>query len=593
MTRLGVRGRLFTVSVLLILLVGAISAVYLEVQLRSWLRNRMEGELATRAEAARTALEVAGLPFDAGSVQPLAVRLGSAVSARVTVLDAGGRVVGDSQLSLGAITDLEPHDRRPEVVGAEARGAGVARRHSDTLHTDMLYVAVPFTAAGEAGVVRVATALEEVDEVVTRMRWMLVVASLVGLVVALVMSFLASHLLSRGLRDLLASARSMLDGPVSEGPTAPHPPDEIAGIASSLTHLGTALEEVVETLAHERDRFEGILEAMAEAVIALDAQHRVTLINGAGLQLLGLETPPNDEPLLDALTPPLREALAPVLSGRAEARDIELEGRQLQARITPQRGDEGIVMVLHDVTRLRRLETMRRDFVANVSHELRTPVSVICLNAETLRDGALADRKRAPQFLDAMLRNAERLRALVSDLLDISRIESGKFPVHPETIPLGVVARRAIESVEKLLEDKAMRLEVRVDPRLVVRADAKALEHVLINLLENAVKYTPETGHVELVAHREDDRVRIEVRDDGPGIPTEHRSRIFERFYRVDPGRAKHMGGTGLGLSIVKHLVASMEGAVGVEANSPHGAVFWLTLPGADGALPRAAEQGA
>ncbi len=576
MTHLGVRGRLFLVSFLLVLAAGTVTGVYLEGQLRGWLNLRMQRELLDHATVARGAIESVGGPGTVAALDPLVKRLGRGLSVRLTVVAVDGEVLGDSWVPAARVAGLERHDGRPEMRAAAKLGQGIARRHSATLDRDMLYVALPFEGDATSGFVRVATATEEVDQVVTRLRWMLFFAALVGLFVAVVMSFTASHLLSRGLRDLLVRARAMVGGAATVDGT---PRDEIAGIAHSLTHLGGALEGVVGTLAQERDRFEGILEAMADAVVAMDARRHVTLINRAGLTLLGLDARPTDGPLLEALAPALREALAPALAGDAGSRDIDLPDRQLQARVTPQRQGGGVVLVLHDVTRLRRLETLRRDFVANVSHELRTPVSVISLNAETLLDGGWKDEKRAPQFLAALQRNAQRLSALVTDLLDISRIESGNFEVHPETVAVFAVARVALDAVEKLGADRGTRVELDVPPDLAARADRQALEHVLINLLENAVKYTPETGHVHLVAHADGGEVVIEVRDDGPGIPPEHRDRIFERFYRVDRGRAKHMGGTGLGLSIVKHLVASMKGTVAVEPNTPRGTVFRVRLP--------------
>jgi len=236
-------------------------------------------------------------------------------------------------------------------------------------------------------------------------------------------------------------------------------------------------------------------------------------------------------------------------------------------------------MVLHDVTRLRRLETMRRDFVANVSHELRTPVSVIRLNAEALRDGALRDEKNGPRFVDATLRHAERLSNLVSDLLDISRIESGQYQNEAHWLSLGQTLDDIVGDMSPLAEKSQVVLRLGDVVDLEVRVDRKALEQVLTNLIQNAVKYAGEPGvGVTVDAVFKSDEVVIRVADEGPGIEAIHHPRIFERFYRVDAGRSKHMGGTGLGLAIVKHLVANMGGNVGLYANKPCGTVFWFSL---------------
>jgi two-component system phosphate regulon sensor histidine kinase PhoR len=240
-----------------------------------------------------------------------------------------------------------------------------------------------------------------------------------------------------------------------------------------------------------------------------------------------------------------------------------------------------------DITEIRHLEKVRRDFVANVSHELRTPVSVIQANAETLIDGALSDPVRGPAFLAAILRSAQRLARLVSDLLDLSRIESGQFALEIQPTPVGAAVQRAVEGIRGLATRKSLSVEADIGPELEVMADGLALDQILTNLIVNAVKYTPEGGQVRVRAQREQQSARgepsicIEVCDNGGGIEPRHRLRIFERFYRVDPGRSREMGGTGLGLSIVKHLVGAMRGEVCVTDNPTGGSIFRVTLPAA------------
>ena len=584
--KLGLRGRLFLVSVALILAFGSTSAVYLEFELRRWLEARMESELYRQMTTALVAVELDRTAQSATEFDALADRLGRATSARVTLIAADGVVLGDSELVLGRLDDVDDHGERPEVVSAQQRGQGVARRMSETLGSEMLYVATPYRHPSGDGVLRLATPLAAVDGAVERMRVLIVVASLLGLVLATVMSLFAAHLLSRRLRALLDRARAMAEGhAVGDGP--PGAVDEIAGLDRSLSQMDDALEDVLTTLARERDRSEAVLEGMEEAVIAVDGHKRVTLVNRAGLELTESDEPIGRRFSEVVRSPRIHEAVERALAGEPRTLQMDLEAgdelRHLLVRVTPQRAEQGVVVVLHDVTRLRRLETMRRDFVANVSHELRTPVSVIRLNAETLRDGALNDPRAGPRFVEALLRNAERLSDLISDLLDISRIESGKYPMHAESVRVGSIVRRVVDSVEQLAGERDTRLLCDIEPALEAVADPKALDQVLVNLVQNAVKYTPPGSTVSIIGRRAGERARLEVRDDGPGIPAEHRARIFERFYRVDAGRSKHMGGTGLGLSIVKHLVAQMNGAVGVGENTPQGAVFWVELPAAVG----------
>jgi two-component system phosphate regulon sensor histidine kinase PhoR len=239
----------------------------------------------------------------------------------------------------------------------------------------------------------------------------------------------------------------------------------------------------------------------------------------------------------------------------------------------------GTVIVLRDVTEMRHLETIRKDFVANVSHELRTPVSVIRANAETLLGGALEHETKGPQFVQAILRSSERLSTLIADLLDLSRIEAGKYHLEIQSVEVDEAIRHAVEAISSTAQSRRVSHDLSRSAQLHVMADPMALEQVLLNILDNAVKYTKDGGQVQVRAMEHRSGVRFEVEDDGPGIPPQHRMRIFERFYRLDPGRSRELGGTGLGLSIVKHLVESMGGTVGVEPASPHGSVFWFVLP--------------
>ena len=228
---------------------------------------------------------------------------------------------------------------------------------------------------------------------------------------------------------------------------------------------------------------------------------------------------------------------------------------------------------------MRRLETVRRDFVANVSHELRTPVAVIRANAETLLAGAAADPAMAPRLIDGLHRNAERLARILADLLDLSRLDAGQYRLESAPVPLAAAVEGALTAVETSATARGVTVAVAIPTGLSIRGDSKALDQILVNLVDNAVKYTRAGGHVWIESRVDGEHVRTEVRDDGPGIADKHRERVFERFYRADPSRSREAGGTGLGLSIVKHLVESMDGSVGVEPNVPSGSTFWMRLP--------------
>jgi len=324
---------------------------------------------------------------------------------------------------------------------------------------------------------------------------------------------------------------------------------------------------------------------MEEAVLAVDATDRITLANRAALDLLGLTATPEGERLAAILPQPeLARLVARTRQGEPDRDEFDLPGerpRRVLALTSMMRESGRTVIVLRDMTEIRHLERVRQDFVANVSHELRTPVSVLRATAETLLGGALDDPARSREFLGAIERNSERLSRLISDLLDISRIEAGTVHIERRELSLHEVARRTVAALERPAREKRMRVELAVGDDVRVRADSKALDQVIFNLLENAIKYTPADGTVTVGARAIDGRVRLEVADNGPGIAAEHRERVFERFYRIDPGRSRDMGGTGLGLAIVKHLVALMQGEVGVEPRAPQGTRFWVSLPSA------------
>ena len=581
--RMGVRGKLFLVSVAMVLAVVFLAGLYLEGQLVEWAQGRAEVELQGHARLVRVLLE--HRQDGDSDLDALAARAAAPIDARVTIIAADGQVVGDSEFPAGRLGEMEPHGDRPEVIAALRDGQGVARRTSASLTTEMLYVALPFTRPGETavGVVRVARPLREVDAAVRRLWIAFAVAGVFAIFGAVLLSALASHYLSRTLRGLVQDARRMVEtGDKSKLLVPSH--DEIGGLAGSLNRMADELEGAVATLSVERSRFEAVLESMDEGVLALNQRSQLTMINRAALGLLSLSTEHDGDTLAARIPiPTLHELVARALAGqpdRGEFETLTTPPRQILAYASPLRQQEGAVVVLHDVTEIRRLERIRRDFVANVSHELRTPVSIIRLNAETLLDGALERPEVARKFLEAQMRNADRLAALVSDLLEISRIEAGTYEIHPDFIRVAPIVERIVDSVQQIADEKHMTIECEVPADTTAWADAEALEHVLLNLVDNAVKYTPAEGKIAVRVRTEGEGVRIEVEDNGPGIEPRHRARIFERFYRVDKGRSREVGGTGLGLAIVKHLAEAMDGSVGVGPAQPHGSIFWVLLGG-------------
>ena len=590
---IGLRGKLFGVAVLLIAIVGLSSGVYLEHLLRQWVVSRIETDVLKHAKSARALLETNDPPDEIREMDPIADRMKQTTGARVTIIDSDGTVLGDSSLDVEGVRKVENHADRPEVQAALDTGSGTSRRFSSTVGREMLYVAVPYRTRTGHGVVRASLPVSDVGHIVRRLRIFMAAAALLGLVVAVFASGLASHLVSRNFRSIVSRAEDMVREEPGDGPEQlTLPIVDVNPSQDSVEDLSERLEVTVNELGRQRDRLEAILESMSEAVIVVDALRKVELVNSAAADLLMLTSDPTGQPLSTLLDDPAVEKLYDDAT-RGEQPSVEFgiereEPLSLIAQAAREPATGSVVIVMHDVTELRRLEQIRRDFVANISHELRTPVSIIQANAETLKNGALEDPEHAPRFLDSLMRTSERMADLVDDLLDISRLESGSYDINKEPVALRPLVEQTFADVERKALDKELELSNDVEANLSVMADRKALTQVLLNLVENAVKYTPASGRIWIRAQVEGDEVVVKVHDNGRGVPEEDRDRVFERFYRVDPGRSRDEGGTGLGLSIVKHLVENMDGEVGYRPAKVRGSIFWFRLPLAASVKPTA-----
>jgi two-component system phosphate regulon sensor histidine kinase PhoR len=407
--------------------------------------------------------------------------------------------------------------------------------------------------------------------------------TLAGFVTAIVAS---RDSFERQLQNLARRTRGRV-----EGGSQPHAPDdgsldEVANLEGAIDSLHSRLTGQNARLTQEARTLTAVLDGMIEGIWITDEQGTVVRHNDALREMLqpGSAGIVGQRPLALIRNEEINEAVMRACREGASSRlELTLEGlfpRTLAIRVTPLGKDlPGSAAVFHDVTELRRLEKVRKDFVANVSHELRTPITAIRGYAETLQSGALKDEEMAPKMVEIIHRQSERLSELVEDLLELSRLESRELKLKIAHVPLAVAASRAAETVKPKAAGKDIHLELHVPQDLAARGDERAVEQVLLNLLDNAVKYTTAGGRVDVFGTLEDGRCVVRVKDTGVGIEPKHLSRIFERFYRVDKGRSRDMGGTGLGLSIVKHLVGAMDGEVKVESQPNVGSVFVIFLP--------------
>ena len=576
-----VRTKLMGSYLLLVLLLGAGLYGYLSISLEDDLVSGIRAHLKDEARVAAL-MAAKGIRDPHRDAPALTRSLAQALRARVTLISREGEVTGDSEVSGPELLRLENHAERPEVKQALRGGTGSAIRYSATLHTDMMYLAVPF---GEGGVVRLALPLSEVEKTRLGLQKSLAAAFAVVVLLSLFLSYFLSYLTSRTLRDMAATASRIGRGEL--GTRVPvRSTDELGELATVMNDMAHRIEGQMERISSERGRLDAILQGMGEGVMVTDAEAVVTLVNPAFCTLFGIDAGVEGKKLLEiSRHPDLYAACREVLAGRCEQhQEISLPGgkstRVHWAPLLQQGALRGVVAVFHDISALKQVEKIRRDFVANVSHELRTPITVIKGYAETLLSGALADDpERSERFLGIINNHAQRLSNLISDLLSLSELEAGGLVMQPESVRLEGAVQQALQLLELKSEEKGLSVAIqgiRGLPEVMV--DRGRLEQVLMNLLDNAIKYSKDGGTLTVSAEVEGDLVRVRVRDTGIGIPQNDLPRLFERFYRVDEARSRERGGTGLGLSIVKHIVQAHGGSVAVQSSQGEGAEFSFTL---------------
>jgi two-component system phosphate regulon sensor histidine kinase PhoR len=534
---------------------------------------------------------VAGRP-DPAAARTLAVRAARPTESRVTVIDAEGTVLGDSGVEVADLAGVESHRDRPEVRAALAGRPGRDVRTSVTVKAPLLYVAAPIYERGRVvGALRLALPLAVVTSSYAAVHQVMLAGGLVALAVAFGIGIFVAGRVTRPIVEMQAIARQM-----SEGQFAVRAPvrsvDEIGALGRALNIMSARLREKIGDLEQERAKATAILDAMVEGVIAVDGHESILLLNERARAMFGVghgrgEGKPFQEVIRNADLHEIFRAGRAVPDTAPLQRELRLRhpaDRTLQATAVPLPlgpGETGVVIVLDDVTALRRLEHVRTEFVANVSHELRTPLTAIQGYLETLLGDALEERENARRFLEIAFRHTERLGRLLNDLTDLSNIELGKVTLRLAPVRFADVLESVLDIIRAKAESGRVGLIADVEPRdLVVSADHDRLAQILINLVDNAVKYTPQNGWVTIRARPLGaDRAEVRVRDTGVGIPPADLPRITERFYRVDRARSRELGGTGLGLAIVKHLVLAHGGELSIDSEVQQGTTVRFTLP--------------
>ncbi|HEX9126395.1 MAG TPA: ATP-binding protein [Methylomirabilota bacterium] len=566
-----------------------VAGLYLSRGLERVAVESVEARLAT---AARVLHDDARAAMRTGASQPFAERVARPAVARVTLIAPDGRVVADSERTQESLASMENHADRTEVRAALAGGMGRDVRRSATLGAPLIYVAAPVSDGGRiVAVLRLAAPVEAATPAYESLRAVMLTGGAIALLVAFGIGLFVAGRVTRPVVEMQDVARQMSEGNFDVRASV-RSPDEIGTLGRSLNVMAGRLREKIGDLEEEQAKATAVLDAMVEGVIATDGHDHIILINERARVVFGLgRAGAERRPLLEvirnvALHNVLGESrIAPV--GTVVSREIKLAEpleRVLQVHAVPLRftGEaRGVVMVLHDITELRRLEQVRTEFVANVSHELRTPLTAIHGYLETLLDGALEEPENARKFLEIVFRHTERLGRLTDDLTDLSNIELGRISLRLEPTAVPDVA----DSVLAIIAPRAIAGQVAVGAKLpaglpAVVVDRDRLAQILINLVDNAVKYTPKGGQVWVEGRvGEDGMVEVAVRDTGVGIPKADLPRLTERFYRVDRARSRDLGGTGLGLAIVKHLVLAHGGELDIDSELWAGTTVRFTLP--------------
>ena len=562
-------GRMVAGTVAILLVTISVLVIITELSLRHDLEDDFAAALQREALLIREALPPDSLQWNL-VVHQLALQNGH----RITVIDRTGRVRADSDVPTDQLPGLENHSGRTEVRAALAGKVGRSERQSASVGRDLLYIAVP----GGPGVIRVAAGLDQLNLPVHRAQRAVLAAAILAILLGSVLAFIAGRSIAEPLTQIAGAARAISAGNIPRFPRSGIP--DIDALVRALREMNLTLQERFEALRRDQAEIGALVESMVEGVIGADQRGRIITANQAARQLLGYDA---DAPMPDLLhlfrSKAAREVVTAVLGGNAvNGAEIELDGSSLVVNARPL-PNGGVVLVLLDLTEIRRLELIRRDFVANVSHELKTPLTSISGYAETLTSEH-PDPETSAQFLHVILSNARRMQRLVDSLLDLSRIESGRWQPRIESVDIGAVARE----VAAVVGDPAARQRVRFGVEVAagaesLQADPDAVRQILTNLFDNALRYAPEGSTVRCMARPADGGIVISVSDMGKGIAHEHLPRIFERFYRADPSRAREEGGTGLGLAIVKHLVEAHDGRVWAESERRQGTTVFAWFP--------------
>ncbi|MFA4991145.1 MAG: ATP-binding protein [Candidatus Omnitrophota bacterium] len=584
------KGKLIFSYVFIVLISFGFIAYFLDKNLEEISIKEIKSSLVTQArliEGQITRNDIIAKDFARldGLTKDLSVRAGC----RITVIDNNGGVLADSEKSREEALRMENHSDRPEILAAFSGAIGERIRYSDTLRIDMLYVALPVINSDGSieGAIRLALPLTSVKKVLSVIRKSVVLSLFFALGLAFMAGSVLATQITKPIRKIINISRRFSKGDFSHKIFV-NSKDELEELAGALNNMAQGLEDKIREVEVKNQHLVAILESMIEGIIVVDRASRVISVNTTVEKIFGVSKQDLEGRIfLEAIrNNDIAVIIEEVLrKGEFKSRELAMSWpvqKIFQINASPvfeRSGVSGCLLVIHDMTEMRRLETMRKDFVANVSHELKTPLTSIKGFTETLLDGALDDKENNRNFVKIIQAHAERLNSLVEDLLSLSRLESEAAEVKKKDVNAYQEVQKAISGFSARIKKKDMEIRNELPKGLSLRFDEAMLEQVFTNLIDNAIKFNREKGFIKIYGGGTEDQVKIIIEDSGRGIPAKDIPRIFERFYRVDKARSVEMGGTGLGLSIVKHIVELHGGAVGVESTEGMGSKFWFSLP--------------
>ena len=583
---MSIRGRIFFIILSCLFIGLSLAFIVAERDLSEGLQQQIESELSKQAQILRQSFADSSKVDNSISLKSQIDSYSAASGSRITLIAPDGKVLVDSDIAMDILESLDNHSNRPEVIAAFNNGSGSSKRFSNSIQQDMLYFALLDTTTEAERVIRISVTNEYLDRSLASLENSMTLIIVVALIVAILASVIAGNYIRESLMDLERAASDMSDGSYKKKDLESLPVkrrDEIGSMARNISTISTNLKNQISLIAKQRDQFGSVLDGLGEGIMVCDQNGLITFRNDQIMQILGLD---------EIIDQSIHELEIPALSrmykkaqkkGKFDS-EFELEAgeddtRWILAHMNKAKSTQELILVVHETTQLRQMDSMRRDFISNLSHELRTPVSVIKANSETLLDGALENKKDAKIFSKAILHNADRLSEMVTSLIDLSRIEYGELKFILEKIVLNQI----VGSVVLAFKNKAKRKNIQVvfEPQsdVTVNSDAKAIERVLNNLLDNAFKYSPENSIIQINLRNQGEAIRLAVIDQGEGVAEEDQDLVFKRFFRTASARANTQQGSGLGLAIVKNLVYNLQGDVGVESRLEGGSEFWFTIP--------------